>query len=448
MPELKTTNDVCAAMQDHLKSSDRVKLAICFERDNDPIDSIMSGFTVGQLMNLDFFVFINKADFVDKYIPELISCSYVCMDNDIDCMIDIVAHMNIILTDKLVFAELSKSIGKYAWFVYDKKSCIDNAYINNLSNDICLLETDGYDYKSAIKKLSLYLNFVFSDRFIEFSTSCKKNFNIYVEYIDEIFIDNINAINSLLDIKVNCLNNIQIETTSVCNLKCEYCPNSTVGREPALMQTETYYRIIDSIKEYMPDYSGTLAPHFYGEPLMDKRLEQLIGYTRQMLPDAIIEVYTNGELLTVERYMALKSAGVNMFKISQHTELPSSTLQNCLTFIKLNHPELFSVDYKVYYNEKYKMNRGGLVKAEHLPLDLMKNAAGCSMAHRVMTFDYKGQAVLCCNDYLSRHVFGNIQSNSIQEIWEGKAYKRIRNQLMFGYLPFDMCKVCFGFSLL
>ena len=445
IPYLNIPQDIADTAMKNLKSTDRVKVAICLEQSDRLIDSIMSGFTVGQLLNLDFYIFVHKDRHFNKELPNQVSHSYIYLADNIDMVAAMIGQMDIVLAEENVFAHLAGAMSKSIWLFASKidDSGRSNAFLNSYEK-VSVIHADEAGYLSAIRSVSLYLYFVFSDTFKPFSTNSKKHYNLDVDSIEEIVVDDINSISRLLDIRVPCLKNIQIETTSICNLRCEYCPNSTVGRDNAFMEAETYYKIIDSLKEYIPDYSGTLAPHFYGEPLIDKRLEQFIAYTRKILPSAVIEVYTNGELLTIDRYLALKTAGVDLFRISQHTELPSTVVETTLTYIQQNHPEIFSIDYKVYRDEKFKMNRGGLVTTEQVPLELMRTVTGCSMAHRVLTFDFKGNALLCCNDYLAQHVFGNIRSNSIEEIWEGMGYQRVRNLLMFGYLPFEMCKVCSG----
>jgi hypothetical protein len=61
-----------------------------------------------------------------------------------------------------------------------------------------------------------------------------------------------------------------------------------------------------------------------------------------------------------------------------------------------------------------------------------------------MTFDYLGNAVLCCNDYNSSVVFGNIKDKDTHEIWHDKTYVKIRNMIGNGFWPYDICKVCAG----
>ncbi|MBU1121026.1 radical SAM protein, partial [Candidatus Micrarchaeota archaeon] len=88
---------------------------------------------------------------------------------------------------------------------------------------------------------------------------------------------------------------VEIETNTECNRKCVNCPNFLFEREKGLMETNLYKKIINELSE--TKYNGRLSPHFYNEPLLDKRLLLLMSYTRDKLPEAFICVYTNGDLL-------------------------------------------------------------------------------------------------------------------------------------------------------
>lgn len=245
---------------------------------------------------------------------------------------------------------------------------------------------------------------------------------------------------ALFDMPLNYLRSLSIETTTYCNLNCSYCPNSTVGRPDELMDEKKLHRIIDSLAEYMPDFNGTISPHFYGEPLTDNRLERFVSYIRCKLPASEICIYTNGILLSENRYVGLMQAGVSKFIISQHTEMPDRELMHILDKIKYELPEIYSVKYVNQYHAPLKLNRGGLVAAP-TTYDNAWDRDGC-MAFTDMVFDVHGNAVLCCNDYSSKYVFGNIDDNSVKGIWQSPAYNRARWEMLLGFISNPLCQAC------
>lgn len=236
--------------------------------------------------------------------------------------------------------------------------------------------------------------------------------------------------------KNNIFNSVEIETTTICNRKCDYCPNSNIGRPAGYMNEKLFCKIIDELSTL--GYSGRISPHFYGEPLMDKRIVRFIRYMREKLPKAYIKLFTNGDLLTYDLFNELSDAGVNVFRIAQHSEKPSETLVDTLSKLDKD-VKTKKIEYIIYYNNNSKlMNRGGLINIEKH--NLIKKMY-CELASGI-TIDYLGNCVLCCNDYHSRYAFGNLENESIIEVWNKNEYKIIRSKIECGIWPYEICRVC------
>ncbi len=71
---------------------------------------------------------------------------------------------------------------------------------------------------------------------------------------------------------------INLETYGYCNRKCNCCFNSDnyADRELGKMDEDLYHKVIDELSEIK--YAGRISPHFFGEPLMDKRITNLVSY--------------------------------------------------------------------------------------------------------------------------------------------------------------------------
>lgn len=236
---------------------------------------------------------------------------------------------------------------------------------------------------------------------------------------------------------------VEIETTTVCNRKCPYCPNYTIGRPAIKMDDNIFYTIIDSLRR--GNFKGRISPHFFGEPLTDDRLEVFIKHIRSNLPTAHIKLFTNGDLLTIDRYLELKNAGVDIFRISQHSQEPSEAMAGTLAYVKRSGVGLGAIEYINYHDmyyrgnnsDSYLENRGGLVNVKP------SKKTRCAYV-RQMTIDYKGNVILCCNDYNSSIVFGNVMKRDLFEIWHDKNYVKIRKTISKGNWMFDICKRCVG----
>lgn len=229
---------------------------------------------------------------------------------------------------------------------------------------------------------------------------------------------------------------VEIETLTICNRQCDYCPNKNYPRPKAYMPTELFKKIVDQLAEIK--FSDKFHPHFYGEPLLDKRLPELIAYTRKKLPLAKIVIFTSGDFLTKEMFDKLIQAGASGFFVSQHDDEMSLTMKNL--FKQLNNKEREKILYRILKDGDIPLtNRGGLVKVENKKPVMKK----CIMPSDRLTIDYKGKVVLCCNDYFSKYTFGDLNTERLMDIWRRNAFKKIRKDLRHGIFNLEICKNCF-----
>lgn len=229
---------------------------------------------------------------------------------------------------------------------------------------------------------------------------------------------------------------VEIETTTVCNRKCSYCPNATLARPAKNMDEALFRSIIDGLKEI--DFKGRVSPHFYGEPLVDKRILRLLTYTREKLPKAFIKLFTNGDLLTYDLFLKLLDAGVDVVRIAQHDPEPPKALVETLGRIKEN-GLMRHVEYIKYYdNAKDLTNRGGLVDVKSSVKKTFCDYVACA------TVDCDGNVLLCCQDYLSKHRFGSLKKEKLVDVWNNARYKALRDKIKCGMWPFEICRVCAG----
>ncbi|MGQ0896217.1 SPASM domain-containing protein [Acinetobacter baumannii] len=229
---------------------------------------------------------------------------------------------------------------------------------------------------------------------------------------------------------------IDFEINSQCNLECSYCPSSFKnGRGENYMSEDTYRKVIDDLA--LMNYKGRVSPHFFGEPLLDKRLPKLIGYARSKLAEADIVIHTNGIKLNESSYVELIKAGVSGFLVTQHTKkMPKVFLE---TFDK------FKNDGKIILrslNNKTLFNRAGTIDYEK-----SRKMTRCYYLSDEISITHKGN-VVCTNDFHESHSFGNVNDTSLKDIWHSPYFKKIRTDVQKGIFELEMCKKCTGTSTL
>ena len=237
---------------------------------------------------------------------------------------------------------------------------------------------------------------------------------------------------------INMLTEISIETITACNRRCLYCPNSKFNRgatkNKKLMEDKLFFKIIDELAEL--GFKGELKPHGYGEPLLDHRLPELISYAKTNLPEAKILLYSNGDLLNIDKYNELVKSGVRGFIITPHGSERNTGMDEVIDYMNRYKPQ--DVDFILQKIETF-LNRGGLIDRQ----PSLKRKT-CFDPTTAVAVDYQGNVILCCNDYLGTEVLGTLKNQRLIDIWESKRYKRIRKELRRGLFSCDICKKCSG----
>jgi radical SAM protein with 4Fe4S-binding SPASM domain len=215
---------------------------------------------------------------------------------------------------------------------------------------------------------------------------------------------------------------VEIETTTECNRKCFYCPNKGFDRGKHLMDESLFNRIIDELASH--GFTGRISPHFYGEPLMDIRLPNMLYYIYARLPKCNIVLYTNGDFLTKDYY--------------DHIEGYVDKIVLTLYDGQTNRDKCFpKVEFKTL-DQTGITNRGGAINESCINHRVVR----CYRPLWNVVIDYRGWVVLCCNDYHSSVVLGDINCESLYDIWNKYDYKKLRKDIFKGVFDMDICKNC------
>jgi len=229
-------------------------------------------------------------------------------------------------------------------------------------------------------------------------------------------------------------NSVEIESISICNRKCSFCPVAYDPRPREIMTNEIFNKIITELKEL--NFKGEIAFSGYGEPLLDEKLEEKVEKIKKEL-DSSVEIVTNGDFLTYERFKKLISLGVDTFRISQHDKEPSEQIKNL--FRSLKKDDLKYIIFQTATEDSITFtNRGGSVPIKTL------HPFYCAPMHLIIRAN--GSVPLCCNDYYKEINFGNIKEERLIDIWNKPFYRKIRNEIKKGIFKLEICKKCLGIN--
>lgn len=227
---------------------------------------------------------------------------------------------------------------------------------------------------------------------------------------------------------------IEVETNTDCNRKCRICPRSIGPRPAGLMDDSTYDLLLTQLSEI--GFKGRFSPVFYNEPLLDKRISSLVSKAKDKLPSITFMIYTNGSLLNMQNIDSLVDAGADLIIVSQYIDnIERDDFRQKLKEL----PDRLKkkIRYRIITDDQKLSTRAGrvVVKNPH-------HRNSCFTPTDNMVIDYRGNVILCCNDYDAEYSFGNIKHRHILDIWHDKSFSEVRKQLRKGIFTYDMCQKC------
>jgi radical SAM protein with 4Fe4S-binding SPASM domain len=255
------------------------------------------------------------------------------------------------------------------------------------------------------------------------------------------------------------IDHVQVQTINWCNRSCAFCPCQTYPTKLELMSLETYQRVLDELAAL--DFSGRFSPYLQAEPLLDKRLPELVAMARRALPRAKLLVQTNGDALTAEKGLALFEAGLHKLIINCYDNAEQVARMQGLVremvgrqaglrfihgkFARLIRPERpgqirqeVAIEDKTWWKADSISNRAGNI-AGALTEPLRKS---CFRPFKQLYVHFDGDVILCCCDWKGEVVFGNVMKQSLPEIFSSPIARQYRENLAKKNRKMKLCEVC------
>lgn len=237
--------------------------------------------------------------------------------------------------------------------------------------------------------------------------------------------------------------NFLIETINRCNSTCEFCcANKNAETRPfCRMEQDLFEKIIDQIAEW--DYSGYISLFANNEPFMDTRVVDLHRYIREKLPKAKIKVFTNGLLLTVEKFREI-APYVDLLIINNYCENRKlhKNVRELYDYLKAN-PKLhenIDVQINVRYIKEVLTNRAGTAPNKKASVKSIKEP--CLFPYTDMVIYPNGIVGICCCDVKEVTNLGDLNKETVQQVWNGEKAEKFRKQLMNGRNGHKFCAHC------
>jgi radical SAM protein with 4Fe4S-binding SPASM domain len=236
-----------------------------------------------------------------------------------------------------------------------------------------------------------------------------------------------------------------IETTNTCNRTCWFCKFGQPRRPsvPRRMSWELIEKIVRNLKEL--DYRGRVSWFRINEPLADKRIYEIVAFTKQHLPDCYCTLLTNGDLLDDGVFGRLRDAGLDRLGVSVYDDATYDKIETLAC-----RPQLATIfdrrpkQQPVFVSSRagsIDLNVGGLPEQPARLTALREH--DCLRPSTMININSDGSVVLCCHDLHDEVVMGNVTTQSLEEVWWGDKFVETREHLATvgrGGLP--LCEQC------
>ena len=241
---------------------------------------------------------------------------------------------------------------------------------------------------------------------------------------------------------------IEINESGICNRTCDFCPKSdpTYPNEKIFVSNKLVNKLTTELSAL--NYSGIFVFSGFCEPLLDKNIFNLISISSKNIPNAKIEVVTNGDPLNERNMIKLFKSGLTTLVISAydgpeqidyfHEMAANIGISKDQVFIR---PRYLSAvdDFGITLNNRSGMMSGAKYKLDKLNEPLVKR---CNYPFYSFFMDYNGDVLLCAHDWGKKMIVGNVNDLSFIEIWNGHLFNNIRKKLVNLDRNFSPCNVC------
>lgn len=261
----------------------------------------------------------------------------------------------------------------------------------------------------------------------------------------------------------NTPHHVNIETASVCNLRCSCCPHGVARdsmRTSGIMSVDTFHRVLEHL-----DFPFKLAYlHLHGEPFLNPNLTTFVGELTQR--NVMVNLYSNCTVVDEKKMDAILDArhvamnfsadllGKEYYERIRVGAHYGDTLDNLdkVNEIFARHNMLFNITIVmdsgfVDYSEdvvgccdmlykRYSQLNGILLGSRfpwpRLPLTgdlarhLRKGHKRCIYAFEGLNVLWNGDATMCSFDYTGECVVGSLLENTYSEVLNNSAARKFR----------------------
>jgi len=249
---------------------------------------------------------------------------------------------------------------------------------------------------------------------------------------------------------------VEFNIWGACNRSCSFCPVSNPNvytNKHEGISVDLYKKIIDDLANI--NYKGKIIYSAFSEPLLNKEVNILIEYSKNMLPHCYLEINSNGDVIknNINKLLNLYESGLDCLLISIYDGIEE--YNKFLEFQNDNNipKDKFILRRRYFDKEKGEYgilfsNRAGTVDvSEFINHDdsvdeILPMKRTCFYPFYNIMIDYNGDMLLCPHDWAKELIIGNLATSNIFDLWTNKVLDSVRKRLTNKSREFSPCNKC------
>lgn len=254
---------------------------------------------------------------------------------------------------------------------------------------------------------------------------------------------------------------VEIQIVSWCNRSCAFCPSGKFPVDKEMMSLRTVDNIIAHLEPR--NFAGTVGLHLMCEPLLHKKVGEIIDAFRTRLPQTYIRIESNGDVLDKEfgRLSELFESGLNEILVNCYdSRAQFDTRNGAILALASRDPEIWYwnqrmawpktarsdwrvVRLRAFYEDNYALRNWaghvGLQRPERISFPI---PLSCARPFRRLHVNYRGEVVLCNNDWKHEVVVGDLNTESLDDVWNAPLLSDYRRRLLEKDRDMRLCRTC------
>lgn len=263
-------------------------------------------------------------------------------------------------------------------------------------------------------------------------------------------------------------NIVYVETTNWCNLACPMCPTTIMQREKVNMEVETWKKAISQLD---PKYTELVVLHSDGEPLMNKRVFDMIDIAKEK--GLRLYTSTNATALDEKRAHSLINSGLDVLNISIDGTTKDvyekyrvganfeKVMENVERFLEIKGNkkplviiQLIEMPDNQHQAREFIERWGKYRKQGVIPVikkmidwfneipDIIDNYNWCDRPYFGLVVHSSGDISPCVHDFDGKYLVGNVHDSEIYKVWNNETMAELRASISRGRRTNELCKDC------